>query len=134
MLDRGVQGTTGGPPVQAGTGPALYYAAAGYAGSSIDGPLGGLRNTTNANEDFTVFNVGNPAALRDNVRQSAAEYCHRAAWIPWREARKGSAEFFAALAAISKSKIRNIGQIEWGCENVQGRLLSLGAHIERVRE
>jgi hypothetical protein len=73
LVDRGVQATTGGPPVAPGTGPALYYANAGFAGSSIDGPLGGLRNPTNGNEDFLIFNVGNPAALRDNVRQSAAE-------------------------------------------------------------
>jgi hypothetical protein len=73
LVDRGVMATTGGPPVTPGTGPALYYAAAGFAGSEIDGPLGGLRNTTNANEDYTIFNVGNPVALRDNLRQSAAE-------------------------------------------------------------
>jgi hypothetical protein len=46
----------------------------------------------------------------------------------------GVALVFAPLASYGKLKIRNIGQIEWGCENVQGRLLSLGAHIERVRE
>jgi hypothetical protein len=73
LVDRGVQGFTGGPALEPGTGPALYFASAGFAGASIDGPLGGLRNTTGANEDFTIFNVGNPAALRDNVRQSAAE-------------------------------------------------------------
>ncbi len=73
LVDRGVQGTTGGPPVAPGTGPALYYANAGFAGSEIDGPLGGLRNLTNGNEDYLIFNVGNPAALRDNIRQSAAE-------------------------------------------------------------
>jgi hypothetical protein len=73
LVDRGVQGTTGGPALVPGTGPALYFAAAGYAGSSIDGPHGGLRNVTHSDEQFLMFNVGNPAALRDNVRQSAAE-------------------------------------------------------------
>jgi hypothetical protein len=73
LVDRGTQGTNGGPPLEPGTGPALFYAGAGYAGSEIDGPLGGLRNTTNSDEDFTIFNVGNPAAMRDNIRQSAAE-------------------------------------------------------------
>ncbi len=77
LVDRGQQALNGGPPIVPGTGPALYFAAAGFAGVSIDGPLGGLRNPvmpgTDANEDFTVFNIGNPEALRDNVRQSAAE-------------------------------------------------------------
>jgi hypothetical protein len=73
LVDRGVAAVNGGPPLVAGTGPALYFANVGFAGSSIDGPLGGLRNPTNENEDFLIFNVGNPVALRDNVRQSAAE-------------------------------------------------------------
>jgi hypothetical protein len=77
LVDRGQAATNGGPAIVPGSGPALYYAAAGFAGASVDGPLGGLRNPTDpdtdANEDFTIFNVGNPAALRDNIRQSAAE-------------------------------------------------------------
>jgi hypothetical protein len=73
LVDRGTQGMTNGPPIAPGPGPALYYAHAGFAGSEIDGPLGGIRNTTNQNEDFTIFNVTNPLALRDNIRQSAAE-------------------------------------------------------------
>jgi hypothetical protein len=73
LVDRGAAATNGGPAIIPGSGPALYYAAAGFAGSEIDGPLGGLRNTTNANEDYTIFNVSNPVALRDNLRQSAAE-------------------------------------------------------------
>jgi hypothetical protein len=74
LVDRGAQGMTGGPPLMPGTGPAVYFANVGYAGSEIDGPLGGLRNPNPAdNEDFTIFNVGNPIALRDNIRQSAAE-------------------------------------------------------------
>ena len=73
LVDRGVQAMTGGPALTPGTGPALYFASAGFAGSSIDGPHGGLRNVTHGDEQFLMFNVGNPAALRDNVRQSAAE-------------------------------------------------------------
>ncbi len=73
LVDRGPMGTNGGPPLAPGTGPALYFASAGYDGSQIDGPLCGLRNLTNGNEDFLIFNVGNPGALRDNIRQSAAE-------------------------------------------------------------
>ncbi len=73
LVDRGQAAVNGGPAIAPGSGPAEFYAMAGYAGSSIDGPLGGLRNLTNGNEDFLIFNVGNPAALRDNIRQSAAE-------------------------------------------------------------
>ncbi len=73
LVDRGVQAIPGGPPIEPGSGPAQPFAHVGFAGVSIDGPLGGLRNPTNANEDFTIFNVANPAALRDNVRQSAME-------------------------------------------------------------
>jgi pimeloyl-ACP methyl ester carboxylesterase len=40
---------------------------------SIDGPHGGLRNVTGGDEQFLVFNVTNPPALRDNLRQSALE-------------------------------------------------------------
>jgi hypothetical protein len=36
----------GGAAVTPGTGPALYFAREGFAGLEVDGPLGGLRNTT----------------------------------------------------------------------------------------
>ena len=48
--------------------------------------------------------------------------------------RAGMALVLAALAAKGKSKIRNISQIDRGYENVEGKLRSLGAHIERLRE
>ncbi len=73
LVDRGVQAMTGGAAITPGTGPALYFAEAGFAGSSIDGPHGGLRNVTHGDEQFLMFNFKNPTALRDNVRQSAAE-------------------------------------------------------------
>jgi hypothetical protein len=73
LVDRGVQAATGGPAITPGTGPALEFAREGFAGASVDGPLGGIRNVTNGNEDFLIFNVANLGALRDNVRQSAAE-------------------------------------------------------------
>lgn len=73
LVDRGVQAMTGGAAIEPGTGPGYYFAAAGFAGSSIDGPHGGRRNVTHGDEQFLMFNVGNPLALRDNVRQSAAE-------------------------------------------------------------
>ena len=73
LVDRGVQPKTGSPAIEPGTGPAQEFARVGYAGVQVDGPLGGLRNTTNGNEDFLIFNVFNVAALRDNVRESALE-------------------------------------------------------------
>ncbi|MFO0616101.1 MAG: hypothetical protein U0414_26135 [Polyangiaceae bacterium] len=73
LVDRGPHATAQGPSIAPGTGPALTYARAGFAGSSIDGPHGGLRNVTHDDEQFLVFNIGNPRALRDNVRQSALE-------------------------------------------------------------
>ncbi|HXU67984.1 MAG TPA: hypothetical protein VN947_01580 [Polyangia bacterium] len=74
LVDRGpATDPTFNMPVTPGTGPAMEFARVGYAGVQIDGPLGGLRNTTNGDEDFLIFNVLNPAALRDNVRQSAME-------------------------------------------------------------
>ncbi len=73
LVDRGPQAVTDGPPIAPGTGPALHFARAGFAGLSFDGPLGGKRNTTGGDEQFLIFNVMNAAALRDNIRQSALE-------------------------------------------------------------
>jgi hypothetical protein len=74
LVDRGpASDPTFNMPVVPGTGPAMQFARVGFAAVQIDGPLGGIRNTTNGDEDFLIFNVLNPAALRDNVRQSAME-------------------------------------------------------------
>jgi hypothetical protein len=73
LVDRGPQPAAGQPATVPGTGPALHFAQAGWAGVSVDGPLGGLRNPTHADEQFLIFNLTNPEALRDNVRQSALE-------------------------------------------------------------
>ncbi|HSQ62558.1 MAG TPA: hypothetical protein VLM85_05065 [Polyangiaceae bacterium] len=75
LVDRGVQPATGQPATTPGTGPALEFARAGFAAISIDGPLGGLRNPTGDpnQEDFLIFNISNPGAIRDNIRQSAVE-------------------------------------------------------------
>ncbi len=73
LVDRGAHAVAHGEPIEPGTGPALEYARAGFAGASVDGPHGGLRNITHADEQFLVFNFQNPLALRDNVRQSALE-------------------------------------------------------------
>ena len=72
LVDRGIQPGEGmaSPP---GTGPAVHFAAEGIAGIQIDGPHGGLRNITHMDEQFLVFNIENPTALRDNLRQSALE-------------------------------------------------------------
>lgn len=73
LVDRGVRAEPGGPAVEPGAGPALVFAKAGFAGASVDGPHGGKRNVTKGDEQFLVFNIGNPLALRDNIRQSALE-------------------------------------------------------------
>jgi len=72
LVHRGVLGPDG-VPLEPGTGLAQELAAVGVAGVSIDGPHGGLRNVTGGDEQFLMFNVLNPGAMRDNVRQSALE-------------------------------------------------------------
>jgi hypothetical protein len=72
LVDRGPHAVAGGP-AEPGTGYAADFAEVGFAGLSIDGPHGGLRNVTGADEQFLVYNFGNPLALRDNIRQSALE-------------------------------------------------------------
>ena len=74
LVDRGPEATDGGNPITPGTGPAQWFTMAGMAGAEVDGPHEDLRNLTNDNEDFLMFNVNNIGALRDNVRESAAEY------------------------------------------------------------
>lgn len=73
LVDRGPRAEPGGEPIEPGTGPAMMFARAGFAGASIDGPHGGLRNVTGGDEQFLVFNLLNPLAMRDNIRQSALE-------------------------------------------------------------
>ena len=48
--------------------------------------------------------------------------------------RAGLSLLLAALAAKGQSTIRNIGQIERGYHDVDGKLRALGARIERVKE
>lgn len=72
LVDRGPHAEAGGP-AEPGTGPALHFARAGYVGVSVDGPLGGLRNSDGWDEQFTIFNINNPESLRDTIRQSALE-------------------------------------------------------------
>lgn len=72
LVNRSVHGEDGADV--AGAGYAADFARHGWAGVQLDGPLGGpLRNPDGADEQFLVFNVNNPLALRDTLRQSALE-------------------------------------------------------------
>lgn len=82
LVDRGVQAVDGGPPIIPGSGPAREFARVGFAGVQVDGPLGGPRNVTGGDEQFLIFNVFNPTALRDNVRESALELILLAHIVP----------------------------------------------------
>jgi hypothetical protein len=74
LVDRGTQPMPGADALVPGTGPAMYFARAGFAGISVDGPLGGRRNPTPmVDENTLLWNLTNGAALRDNVRQNALE-------------------------------------------------------------
>jgi hypothetical protein len=73
MVDRGPVDAAGAQPTVPGEGPAWHFARAGFAGLSVDGPHGGLRNVSGSDEQFLMFNILNPGAMRDNVRQSAIE-------------------------------------------------------------
>jgi UDP-N-acetylglucosamine 1-carboxyvinyltransferase len=48
--------------------------------------------------------------------------------------RAGIALLIAALCAEGTTVIRNVGQIDRGYENIEGKLLELGAKIKRVKE
>ncbi len=73
LVDRGQHATYQGPAITAGSGPAMQFARAGFAGVMVDGPHGGPRNVTGGDEQLLMFNFLNAGALRDNVRQSALE-------------------------------------------------------------
>ena len=73
LVDRGAHAVAHGDPITPGSGPAHDFAQVGFAGVSVDGPHGGLRNVTGGDEQFLMFNVANAIALRDNVRESAME-------------------------------------------------------------
>jgi len=72
LVDRGRRDESG-EPVEPGSGPARELAREGWAAISIDGPHGGMRNVTGGDEQLLIFNVANPRAMRDNIRQSAVE-------------------------------------------------------------
>lgn len=56
-------------------GPSEVLQFAGFAGITVDGPLVGASRTEpiEMDEDLAIFDFLNPAALRDNIRQSAVE-------------------------------------------------------------
>ena len=62
---------------RATNGPAMEFAAANFAGISVDGPFTGQRQKAYSpiltNEDTDIFNILNMVAIRDNIRQSALE-------------------------------------------------------------
>lgn len=72
LVERGVHDADG-DPLSPGSGAADDFARVGYAGIQVDGPIGGIRVPPGTNESFLLYNFQNPAALRDNVRQSALE-------------------------------------------------------------
>lgn len=76
LVERGVRAENGGSAIDEGSGPARDFARVGWAAISVDGPHGGMRNTSAPNwsaEQTLVFNILNMAGTRDNVRQSALE-------------------------------------------------------------
>lgn len=99
LVDRGVHATAGGAAIEPGGGPAADYAAEGWAGISVDGPLGGLRNTAGADEQFLVYNFNNPEALRDNIRESALELGLIARALPALRVATGTCASVGAAAA-----------------------------------
>lgn len=72
MLDRGIR-TEAGTDVATLTGYVNEFTQAGWIGVMYDGPLGGERNPDGGDEQFAIFDIDNPVALRDNLRQSALE-------------------------------------------------------------
>jgi len=109
LVDRGPQAAEGQPAITPGTGPALWFARAGFAGVQVDGPLGGLRNTTHADEQFLIFNVTNPEALRDNIRESAMELIVLAHALPGFTIDASACPGAAAAARLDATQLALMG-------------------------
>jgi pimeloyl-ACP methyl ester carboxylesterase len=71
LIDHGARDREG--TIALGSGLARDLAEAGFAGVMVDGPLGGVRNTAEWDEQFVVMNTVNLPALEGNVLQSALE-------------------------------------------------------------
>jgi hypothetical protein len=55
-------------------GPAYYLAASSIAAMNIEAPLTGPRHPQGSTDGIDFFNVQNPVAFRDNIRQAAVDY------------------------------------------------------------
>jgi hypothetical protein len=137
LVDRGVHLEAGGDAMP-GTGPALELARVGFAGVSVDGPHGGMRNVTGGDEQFLMFNVENPTALRDNVRQSALELAVQARMLATMQvpdcAETGTARFDTTqLALMGHSMGATIAPLAMSAD-FEGLVLSGagGSYIENV--
>ena len=73
MLDRGRKPASGGP-AERGTGPALTFAARGMATAGAALPVNPQRGSLPAFDGYDFYNVLQPPALRDNLRQGMAEH------------------------------------------------------------
>ncbi len=109
LVDRGVQAVHGGPPLVPGSGPAREFARVGFAGVQVDGPLGGLRNTTGGDEQFLIFNVFNATALRDNIRESALELILMAHLLPRLTVDAASCPGVAATVRLDEKRLALMG-------------------------
>jgi hypothetical protein len=109
LVDRGRRAVEGGEAIEPGSGLGRDFAQVGWAGLSIDGPHGGLRNVTRGDEQFLMFNVLNPTALRDNVRQSALELVLAAHIIPLLEIASADCGGAPALARLDGERLAVFG-------------------------
>lgn len=73
MLDRGRRPSSG-EPAPKGTGPALTFAARGMATAGAESPVSPHRGGTPGMDGYDFYNVLQPPALRDNLRQAMAEH------------------------------------------------------------
>lgn len=55
-------------------GPAYYLSASSIAAMNIEAPLTGPRHPQGSTDGIDFFNVQNPVAFRDNIRQAALDY------------------------------------------------------------
>lgn len=124
LVDRVTHTTPTGPSGPAGSGPALHFTRAGYAALSVDGPLGGLRNPDAQDEQFLIFNILNPTALRDNLRQSAIEIAQLAHIVGDLNVDTGD-----CLGAPARSKL-DIGKLALMGHSTGSVIATLAAAIE----
>ncbi len=140
LIDRGPRGLDGRSTP--GTGLAVHFARAGFAGVSVDGPLGGVRNVAGWDEQFAVFNVLNMQALRDNVRQSALELALVAHMLEHVEVNAGACAGASArvrlrsyrLALVGHSMGATIAPLVASVEPRYGAMILSGAGASWIRQ